>query len=346
VPLFLRYAPVLNLPSLRIHEVVNIDPSLYNTSLSLGAALRNDVVYVANSSGLSVDDFIRIGNLASKYFIGKIKAINSSEVILYSPLGSTIPAGEEVAKITTVERTLGVDYSVDLISGEVNLLPGNLTDNNKLIAEYISEFTPEFFALYIVEGDSVIPISQGFSDIDHDTVSSHPLAVEVNDEILSVNNSYADVLSTDQNGMTFTYYFFAKDRIGRHSYAQTISFESIPSVPQGITARIDDNVVLLEWDVLPSASDANTDGFNVFRCDGEVFVPDQAIQLNSSLISSLTPAFEDSALNVVNRNVTIDAPENGNYYCYKVESEDTLTSWVVGTQNEIGTVLENQFARK
>ncbi|MBU1235125.1 MAG: hypothetical protein KKC77_19730, partial [Proteobacteria bacterium] len=74
LPLFLRYAPLSNIQALNIYEVVNNDPIGSSTILSTNALLRNDLIYVANSGILNVDDFIRIGNLSSDYFIAKIKS--------------------------------------------------------------------------------------------------------------------------------------------------------------------------------------------------------------------------------------------------------------------------------
>jgi len=346
LPLFLRYAPLSNIQALNIYEVVNNDPIGSSTILSTNALLRNDLIYVANSGILNVDDFIRIGNLSSDYFIAKIKSINGGEIELYSPFGKNIIAGEEVKKVDVVQRINGIDYTSDLISGEINLLPGNIILNNKLIAEYVAELDVEYFSLYIAEGDNVIPITQGFSDLDYNTIITHPSTIEINDEIFATNTAYADVLSSSQNGKTFTYYLFAKDNKGRASYARTIVFESIPSVPQGIYARIDDEAVVLDWDALPNQGDQNTDGFNVFRCDGDVFIPANAVQVNSDVINAATPTFIDSIANVINRNDLVPFPQNNVYYTYKVESEDTLTSWVIGTQNELGLIPENEFARK
>jgi len=346
LPHFLRYAPIELSQPINIYEVVNLDPVLGATTLSKNALLRNDIIYVFNSSLINIDDYIRIGDLTSDYFISKVKSINGSEIELTSPFGKNIVMGEEVKTVDVVSLINGTDYTLDEISGELTLLPNSVTLGNKLLAEYVPNFDVDQFAIYLIEGDNVVPISEGFSDLDYDTIKTHPLSIEIDDNIASENNAYADALNVGQNGKTFTYYLFSKDSQGGTSYAQTIVFESIPSVPQGIMAKIDDQAVILEWDLLPASSDDNTDGFNVYRCDGEIFVHSSALMVNSTLIPYSNATFIDSSLNVTNRDSSVDFPVNSQYYTYKVESEDTLTSWIVGTQNEIGNIEKNEFARK
>jgi hypothetical protein len=110
--------------------------------------------------------------------------------------------------------------------------------------------------------------------------------------------------------------------------------ELIPTVPQNLATEVSSNKVVISWDAV---SDANANGYNIFRAPGSTFDPAQSLKVNSTLIAKGTGrvSFEDGAGNASNRRPAVDVPYpvDGQTYSYKIEAEDTTSYWTDGTAN-------------
>jgi hypothetical protein len=196
----------------------------------------------------------------------------------------------------------------------------------------------DHFELYRVPGDLTVVPTVGHSLVTKDAVLAATGVVLVHNAIPRTDSYYAEEMSSSTNGANWSYYLFSVDASvnANSSWAEAVLVETIPSIPQNPGATVGNNRVFLEWDALIGGTNLNTDGFNVYRVDGSVFLDSACIKVNNIIISKLTPEFEDSANNHINRrpNSEVMHPQNGYIYSYKIESEDTITDWDVGTKNE------------
>jgi hypothetical protein len=166
----------------------------------------------------------------------------------------------------------------------------------------------------------------------------------VNNAIISTATFFQDQsLIDNDNGKDFTYYLFAVDTQGNASYLTSevtienlhLAFvELVGTVVQNLSTEVSSNKVVVFWDAV---SDPNVNGYNIFRSPGVSFNPGIAMKVNATLIPKGTGriSFDDSTGNLANRRPgnEVPFPLNGQTFAYKVETEDTLTSWSDGTAN-------------
>ena len=303
-------------------------------------SFSQNIISVANSTGFSAGDYIELIDMSTRGYY-KIASVSSGKLTVETRCNvlSGFSSGATVSKVAVVVKTNGIDYTVNYLVGSVQILAGQFTPG-KYIASFVQPVLQDLdhFELYRVPGDMPVTPTLGHSDITKDAVLAASGVVIVNDAIPRIDSFYADEMTSDTNGENWTYYLFSVDSSmnSNTSWASSVLVETIPSIPQNPGVTVGNNRVFLEWDALRGFTDLNTDGFNIYRVDGPVFLDASCIKVNSILISKLTPEFEDSANNMINRrpNSEVMHPQNGYIYSYKIESEDTITDWDVGTKNE------------
>lgn len=345
---YTKYAPMQIIPRPIIAEITDLEPIGAPSATSLNQINPGD--NAANFSsvvGFTSGMFIRIGAITEEFSINKINSIDGSKVIFASRIETEYPISTEIVAVDHVFRVRSVDYQISETTGQISLiLPGPWTVGNYFIVECVPllEEIGKYKIVMVPGNEPVIP-SEHYSGIDYLETLAAPGAVVIDDDILAGNEGYADILATEFNGETVTYYLFVEDIYGNTSFGQTYMIETLPSIPQFTDPQIDDETVLIHWEELPVSSDANTDGFNLYRNEGAEFSGDDAVKLNDSLIASSATEFLDHDSNV-DRDNTIPNPENGVTYSYKMEAEDTDTFWTTGTQNEVLGQMANYVAEK
>ena len=169
------------------------------------------------------------------------------------------------------------------------------------------------------------------ANADYSTVKNHAGIVTVNNNVSKTATQLIDTMVDTENGQNWTYYVFVLDdeTTPNASAAAAVMGETLPGVPQTVTKEVGENRAKVAW---AQVVNDLVNGYNVYRCVGS-WIDANAVKLNSALITTLN--FEDSALNVTNRVAAGVAafPVNGTVYVYKVESEDTATSWTTGVTN-------------
>ena len=154
--------------------------------------------------------------------------------------------------------------------------------------------------------------------------------VAVNTALGPAATQQVEVLASTLGGSTHTYYVFSKDVVNNYSRAQAVMIETITSQVQNLTTTIGAERVTLEWDPV---GEANFNGVNIYRCEG-TWDPSQAVLVNSTPVTTTT--FVDGSENTLNRRPSVEVPYpvTGFTYYYVAETEDTVTDWDIGTQNE------------
>jgi len=311
-----------------------------STTLDDDFGVDHDILRVVSLAGFSAGDFVEVeGGGEKRYY--EVTALDSSGLVISTQcnISTGFPAGSTVKKVTTSLKVKGVDYTMDYSLGIISLIGGKFTPGSEAVVFYTPILQDlDHFELYRVNGNETVDPTTGHSRVTFDAVLGAPSMVAVDTSIVSTAVGYADALNSAQNGETRTYYLFAADSaiVTNYSYPAIVMVETIPSIPTNPIATTSSEKVELSWDNLPSGTDDNTDGFNVYRCDGAVFDAATCVKLNSTLIPKGTPYFDDSIDNVTNRRPPSEAPypQNGMTYSYKIESEDTITYWDIGTKNE------------
>ena len=300
----------------------------------------HDILRVVSLAGFSSGDFVEVENGGEKRYY-EVVGLHATGLVITTRcnISTGFPAGSTVKNVTTSLKTLGVDYTIDYSLGIISLIAGKFAPGSGVAVFYTPLLQDlDHFELYRVNGDETVSPSDGHSKVTVDAVLAKPSVVPVDVSIDSSSVGYADALNADQNGDTRTYYMFSVDSAltPNYSYPATVMVETIPSIPTNPSAVPSSDRVELLWDNLPSGTDDNTDGFNVYRCEGSVFDAATCVKLNDALIDTATPYFDDSVINTTNRRPPSEVPypENGMTYSYKIESEDTLTEWTIGTKNE------------
>lgn len=333
----LTWEPILT-SSEKVYEIIGDTGAA--TTLAFDFKKDHDILRVVDSSGFSAGDFIGVFSDAGIKFY-RVTSVEVGKIIVASMccVEDGFAAGATVKKVLATLKTSGVDYTINYSLGNISLNAGQFSAGNKVFVEY-TPLTPGLakLELYRVPGDNPVSPSAGHTKVTKDAVFATPGVVVVSYNIPATITSWTDILNASDNGETWTYYLFAVDNASNAnvSNAASIMIETIPTIPQNPRAAVSHNNVNLSWDNLPGSSDININGFNVYRCEGAVFIDSACLKVNSSLIPKATPNFTDGPKNYLNRrpNSEVPFPQNGKVYSYKIESEDSSTSWVVGTKNE------------
>lgn len=279
--------------------------------------------------------------VSGKEEYAEIKSVNGStgEIVLKNGLFYGHLSGSIIKAVTLSLKTDATHYTLDLPTGVLTELTGGFTAGNKIVTKYQTTLQDlDHYELYRVPGNATVSVPNKVN------VTGASGVVAVNNAISGVSTSFQDQLLLDtDNGSDFTYYLFAVDSQGNASNLATevmtenlhlVFVELISTIVQALATEISSNKVVVSWDAV---SDTNTNGYNIFRANGTTFNAGTAQKINSTLIPKGTGrvSFDDSVTNVTNRvpSGTVPFPVNGQTYAYKLETEDTVTSWSDGTSN-------------
>ncbi len=279
--------------------------------------------------------------ISGKEEYAEVKSVNTGtgEIILKNGLFFTHASGSIVKEVTLSAKTEATHYDIDLPTGVITELAGGFVAGNRIVIKYETTVQDlDHYELYRVPGNAIVSVPTKANVL----VASGVATVDA--AIPSASTSYQDqtLLDTD-NGKDFTYFLFAVDSQGNASNLSSevmtdnlhlVFVELISSIPQSLATEVSSNKVVVSWDAV---SDPNANGYNIYRSAGAVFNPASALKVNSALIPKGTGrvSFDDSASNLVNRrpDVEVPFPQNGQTFAYKLETEDTATSWSDGTAN-------------
>lgn len=271
----------------------------------------------------------------------EVKSVNTGlgEIVLKNGLFFSHLSGSIIKAVTLTAKTETTNYTIDLPTGVLTEVGTTFTAGNKIIIKYQTTLQDlDHYELYRVPGNGAISVPNLANVLGASGVQT------VNDAIPSVATSFQDQTLLDaDNGKDFTYYLFAVDSAGNTSNLSSevmtenlhlVFVELISAIVQALATEVSSNKVLISWDAV---TDPNANGYNIYRTSGAVFNPATALKVNSSLIPKGTGriSFDDSSGNVVNRRPDneVPFPENGQTFSYKIETEDTVTSWSDGTSN-------------
>src|SRR3989344_2387038 len=318
-----------------------------DTTLLLGAAEGQNRLTVVLNVNFHPGDAVRVQEgVKIEYFV--VSSIDGSDIVLASNISmvSGFSAGALVQEAQGVTPKIPVtDFSIALPSGVIDLVPGQFTPAAEVIIAYQSELQDlDHLEVYRLPGSDPV------TDTSRSNVLAQSGLVVIDNALIPTSVQVIDTLVEDENGENWTYYIYAVDDESSPnvSAADSVVVETIPTIPQNLIKQVSENQVKIFWDFLPVTSDSNTDGFNVYRSDGPVFDTSTAVRVNTTVIPSTTPFFDDSAGNGVNRRPISEVaiPVNGNEYTYRIESIDSVTSWDVGTENESAETNENLMATR
>ncbi|MCG3204334.1 MAG: hypothetical protein KCHDKBKB_01049 [Elusimicrobia bacterium] len=271
----------------------------------------------------------------------EVKSVNTGtgEIVLKNGLFFSHLSGSIIKAVTLSVKTETTEYTIDLPTGVITEVGTSFTAGNRIIVIYQTTLQDlDHYELYRVPGNGTVSIPNLGNVLGASGVQT------VDDAIPAVATSYQDQSLIDSdNGKDFTYFLFAVDSQGNTSNLSSevmtenihlVFVELISSIVQNLGTEVSSNKVVVSWDAV---LDPNANGYNIYRILGAVFNPATALKVNSSLIPKGTGriSFDDSSSNAVNRRPDneVPLPENGQTFAYKVETEDTLTSWSDGTAN-------------
>lgn len=301
--------------------------------INIGTPIPEDIIVGAK---IVIDD-----GIINKEEYAEVKSVNSStgDIILVDGLFYPHNSGGQVKAVTLNLKTPSTHYNLDINTGVLTELSGGFTAGNKIIIRYQSYLNDlEHYELYRVPGNAPVSVPTKFN------VLSAPGVVAVSASIPATATSFEDqLLLESDNGKDYTYYLFAVDNQGNASNLSSevmtqnlhlVFVELIPSIVQNLSTELSSNKVVVYWDAV---SDPNANGYNIFRSPGSTFEPLQAVKINSILIpkGNGRVSFDDSEGNTSNRRPIseVPAPQDGQTYSYKIETEDTNTYWSDGTSN-------------
>ena len=334
------FAPV-KLESEIVYEVTGYPPSGGDSVLAFSFLEDQDILRVADPTGFLTGQMVEIDDLSGHVWFYRILSVDGQDIQLNtrSNFQGGFPQGSTVKTVSAVAKTRNVDYTFDNMMGQINLLNGRFTNGNPVVFIYQPILIDlSHYSVFRVPGDHPVKTKMGYTKITRDDVTNFPGHKLLTNNLVGAATSYSEITLPIENGTTWTYYLFAHDNKAPSniSWATSIMVELIPSIPQGIEASVGDGQVFLNWAQVPVSSDINTNGFNIYRCEGPTFIPAESYRLNSMLIPRHTPYFSDSRFNDYNRRhwTVVPTPKNGVQYSYRLESEDSDTSWDIGTKNE------------
>lgn len=348
-----RFDPIVAASEI-VYEVTDQSPGGGgSTTLFVAATKDDDKITVTLATDFAVGEWIQIDEGAETHYY-KIAAINSSVFDLTSRInvdgGFTTSATVKEVTVSAAKSD-PTDYSLADPTGVFSLESGQFTNTNHVIVQYTTTLQDlGHFELYRVAGNKTVSPSAGHSKVTIDAVIA-ATEVVVENNIADDTTQYAETLTASENGNSWTYYLFASDDetssndsfAMEHDGSEGLFIEMLPGIPQSLSTTVGDEKVVLSWsDIQAGSENDNANGYNVLRDDGNTFEDSTSEIVNSSLIAvtgGSSVSFEDSIYNVTNRvDVgTLAYPVNGSSYSYKVESEDTATSWATGTYNESAT---------
>ncbi len=314
------------------------------TTLSASAVHGQRLINVVTPVPIDIvaDAFVVIEDgVTGKEEYAEVKSVNTGigEIVLKNGLFFSHLSGSVIRAVTLASKTEATHYTIDLPTGVITELTGGFTAGNKIVIKKDTAVQDlDNYELYRVPGNTIVAIPTKTN------VLAASGVVTVDSAISSVSTSFQDQTLVDtDNGKDFSYYLFAVDSQGNASnlssevMTENLHFlfvELISSITQNLGTEVSSNKVVVSWDAV---IDPNTNGYNIFRSVGAVFNAGSALKVNSALIPKGTGriSFDDSSGNLVNRRPDneVPFPQNGQTFAYKLETEDTVTSWSDGTSN-------------
>jgi hypothetical protein len=323
------YDPIIA-SSYSVFEKTGYNASGLDTNLSAASAIGDWKLPVNNTTNINIGDIVEISDGTIKEYAKILNFVTDVSITLETRLIATaFASGSTVKAITSLTKVESTDYTIDANTGVISLIAGQFTSGDEVFVSYTTTLLDlDHFELYKIKGNYPVSADSTYADVLADS------NVEtVNTAISSNTVTFEDVFLASENAEDYTYYLFAIDdeTSANVSRISSVFVELLPSIPQNISKSVSENSVFINWDIIV---ETNTDGVNIYRSTGSSFDASIAIKLNTALIT--TGSFEDSVNNTTNRvdEATAPYPQNGNPYTYKVEAEDTITTWTIGTANQ------------
>ncbi|MEK7717702.1 MAG: hypothetical protein AAB322_08140, partial [Pseudomonadota bacterium] len=325
-----------------VHERTAVGGTQTTLSASTVHGQRKINVVTPVPTGILANTFIVIEDaVAGKEEYVEVKSVNggTGEIILKDGLFFAHPSGSAVKSATLAAKTENTHYTITPSTGVVVESAGGFSAGSRIVVRYNTTLQDlNHYELYRVPSNASVAIPtkpEVLAAVGVQTISTAISAAATSSQDTTLNDT--------DNGKDFTYYLFAVDNQGNASNLSSdvmtannhLAFvELIGTVPQNLLTEVSSNKVLVKWDAV---SDPNANGYNIFRSNGSSFNPAAAVKLNSTLIPKGTGqvSFDDSAGNLTNRVAAGVAPfpADGQTFSYKLETEDTTTSWSDGTSN-------------
>jgi hypothetical protein len=324
-----------------------------DTTLAANAFPKAKSVTVTDPANFAIGDWVQLDDGVNREY-AKIASIAASVLTFEQRLlccASFFPATTTTVKeATAVLKTGGgTDYTLTAFTGEVAIVAGQFTASNDISIRYTT-------TVQDLDGFTLIRNPALLTDTSYEAVSVEGSSVLVSDAIASGATSHADTLTAAENGEDWYYYLYAQDdetvpNRSEVAVGGPLLVETIPSIPQNLTASPGDEAVILGWDTLgPGGSDTNVDGYNVYRNSGATLDPPNLDKLNAVLVPTGTLEFKDSQAGIDDTSRVgsgaVPLPVNGQLYTYVIETEDSTTAWTTGTQNQSNGVAAQLTASK
>lgn len=310
-----------------------------DTTLTADALPKDKSIEVADASNFAIGDWIQIDDGSAREYV-KIAGVSGTTLELETRLllnESLYASGATVKEADALLKTEGVDYTFTPATGALDTIAGQFTGGNDVALGYIT-------SLLDLNGFTILRNPNLLADTSYESVVADGDSVLVTDALLAGATSAQDTLTAAENGEDWYYYVYAKDDELSPNRSEVASggpilVETIPSIPQNLAASPGDASVILSWDSLgPGGSDGNTDGFNVYRNDGNLLDKPNLQKLNAVIVPVGTTSFKDNQAGIDDSSRvgagTVPLPTNGQFYTYVVEAEDSVTGWTTGTQNQ------------
>lgn len=290
---------------------------------------------VADLTDFNIGDWCQIKDGAHEEFFQVIGVagylnVGGAGLQFEYAVGATVKAVQSA--VLKVETT---DYSINLTTGQVALIFARFSIGSSVILKYQSGDVGDLsgYQVYRVEGNA--PVANPTIE----NVQAHPGVVDLG-TLAPAALGIIDELMDTENGKTLTYYIFAYDdeSPANYSLAGTKMVETLTSRPIGVTTQPANNKVVLSWDAI---TDPNFGGVNVYRCEGEVFVPAEAKKVNLVPILGTEYVDGEETDNRAEWEFT-PYPANGSTFTYALESVDVNTAWTSPTANASTVPLKSE----
>jgi hypothetical protein len=324
-----------------------------DTTLAANAFPKDKSVTVTDPANFTVGDWVQLDDGVNREY-AKISGIAASVLTFEQRLlccPSFFPATTTTVKeVDAVLKTGGgTDYTLTAFTGEVEIVAGQFTASNDITIRYTT-------TVQDLDGYTLIRNPALLTDTAYEAVSVDGDSVLVSSSIVAGATSHADTLAASENGESWYYYLYAQDdetvpNRSEVAVGGPLLVETIPSIPQSLSASPGDQSVVLSWNSLgPGASDTNVDGYNVYRNSGATLDPPNLNKLNASLVPTGTLEFKDNQDGIDDASRvgsgSVSLPTNGQLYTYVIEAEDSTTTWTTGTQNQSNGVAAQLTASK
>lgn len=324
-----------------------------DTTLSAPASPKAKTVSVGSVANFAIGDWVRLTD-GSQTEYAKIASVGASTLTFETRLlgiATALPAGTTTVKEAdaALKTGGGTHYTLTLATGVLVTVAGAFPATDEIVIDYTT-------TLADLDGYTLLRHASLLSDTTYESVSLQPGVVVVSDAITSGATSYVETLTAADNGESWYYYLYAKDDEATPNRSEVmvggpLIVETIPSIPQNLGKTVGDQAVILSWNSLgPGSSDGNTNGYSVYRNNGNTLDAPNLRKISLIVIPKAQLTFEDSQDGIDSGDRvaagTVALPANGSIYTYVIEAEDTTTGWTTGTQNQSFGVGANLVGSK